>query len=493
MLAWHSIRPISIFDNPLLGRQPHAAQLQLSQFFMAYDLIIIGGGPAGYVAAIRAAQLGQKVACVEADRAGGTCLNWGCIPTKALLKNAEVYHMLSHRAAEFGLKIEGLTYDWSAVVGRSRKISDKLAGGIEYLLKKNGIDYVRGFGSVEATGKVGVVGNDGGRTLLECTDILITTGCKSRGLPSLPNNGTSVIGSKEAMVLPVQPKEMLIIGAGAIGVEFAYVYNAFGTKVTLIEMAPRILPVEDDEVGDALEKSLIKQGIRCLTNTKITHMADHGGRVELTVEGPKENGVLSADVCLVAIGIQPVLPGGMQPALSDRGYINVGDRYETSIPGVYAAGDITGPPWLAHTASFEAVQCVEGLYVPGHKPRKIHNFPGCTYCHPQVASVGKTERALVAEGIEYKVGKIPFVAIGKAIAAGEPDGFAKLLFGKQHGELLGAHIIGENATELIAEMGLALDQELTAEDIHATIHAHPTMSEVIHEATLAADGHAIHF
>ena len=459
---------------------------------MAYDLIVIGGGPAGYVAAIRAAQLGKKVACVEADRAGGTCLNWGCIPTKALLKNAEVYHMLTHKATEFGLKIEGLSYDWSAVVGRSRKVSDRLAGGIEYLLKKNGIDYVRGHGSIEGTGKVSVVSTDGSHKLLETKDIIIATGCKSRGLPGLPYNGKSVIGSKEAMNLAQQPKEMLIIGAGAIGVEFAYIYNAFGTKVTLIEMAPRILPVEDDEVGDALEKSLTKQGIRCLTNTKITAMVDKGTHVELTVEGPKENGTLSAEVCLVAIGIEPVLPGGIQPEL-DRGYIKVGDRYETSISGVYAAGDINGPPWLAHVASFEAVQCVEGLYVEGHKVRKVTNFPGCTYCHPQVASVGKTERALKTEGIEYTVGKIPFVAIGKAIASGEPDGFAKLLYGKKYGELLGAHIIGENATELIAEMGLALDQELTGAEIHATIHAHPTMSEVIHEATLAAEGHAIHF
>ena len=445
---------------------------------MAYDLIVIGGGPAGYVAAIRAAQLGKKVAC---------------IPTKALLKNAEIYHLLTHKAAEFGLKIEGLSYDWSAVVGRSRKVSDRLAGGIEFLLKKNKVDYIRGLGSVIGTGKVEVKAADGSSQTLETTDILIATGCVSRSLPGLPFNGKSVIGSKEAMVLAQQPKEMLIIGAGAIGVEFAYIYNAFGTKVTLIEMAPRILPVEDDEVGDALEKSLTKQGIRCLTNTKITAMVDKGTHVEITVEGPKETGTLSAEVCLVAIGIQPVLPGGKQPALSDRGYINVGERYETSIPGVYAAGDITGPPWLAHVASFEAVQTVEGLYLDGHKPRKVTNFPGCTYCHPQVASVGKTERALKAEGIEYKVGKIPFAAIGKAIAAGEPDGFAKLLFGKKYGELLGAHIIGENATELIAEMGLALDQELTGEEIHATIHAHPTMSEVIHEATLAAEGHAIHF
>ena len=460
---------------------------------MAYDLIVIGGGPAGYVAAIRAAQLGKKVACVEADRAGGTCLNWGCIPTKSLLKNAEVYHMLTHKAAELGIKFDGLTYDWSAVIGRSRKVADRLAGGIEFLLKKNGIDYIRGFGSIEGTGKVGVKAADGSTKVLETKDILVATGCKTRGLPSLPFNGKSVIGSKEAMILPEQPKEMLIIGAGAIGVEFAYIYNAFGTKVTLIEMAPRILPVEDDEVGDALEKSLIKQGIRCLTSTKIIAMVDKGSHVELTVEGPKENGTLSAPVCIVAIGIQPVLPGGQQPKLDDRGYIVVGDRYETSIPSVYAVGDVNGPPWLAHVASFEAVQAVEGLYIPGYKPRKVNNFPGCTYCHPQVASVGKTERALKAEGIEYTVGKIPFVAIGKAIASGEPDGFAKLLYGKKHGELLGAHIIGDNATELIAEMGLALDQELTATEIHSTIHAHPTMSEVIHEATLAAEGHAIHF
>jgi len=301
-----------------------------------------------------------------------------------------------------------------------------------------------------------------------------------------------VIGSKEAMTLPRRPESMIIVGAGAIGVEFAYIYNAFGTKVTLVEMLPRILPVEDDEVSAALEKSLIKQGIRCLTNTTITATRDHGSHVDLTVDGPKEQGTITAEVCLVAIGIQPVLPGGTLPALTERGYIKVGNRYETSIPGVYAAGDVTGPPWLAHVASFEAVQAVEGLYVPGHQPRQVRNFPGCTYCHPQVASVGQTERALKEAGIDYKVGKIPFAAIGKAIAAGEPEGFAKLLYGQPHGELLGAHIIGANATELIAEMGLALDQELTCEDIHATIHAHPTMSEVIHEASLAADGHAIH-
>ena len=459
---------------------------------MAYDLIVIGGGPAGYVAAIRAAQHGKKVACVEVDRAGGTCLNWGCIPTKALLKNAELYQTLTHKAGEMGLQIDGLSYDWGKVVGRSRKVSDRLAGGIEMLFKKNKVDYIRGYGSIPAKGTVEVTANDGSKQTLEAENIIIATGCKSRALPPLPFNGKSVIGSKEAMVLEEQPKEMIIIGAGAIGIEFAYIYNAFGTKVTVVEMQDTILPVEDTEIGQSLEKSLTKQGIRCLTKTKVTGTQDHGNRVEITVEGPKENGTISADVCLVAIGIEPVLPGGVEPQL-DRGYVVVGDRYETNLPGVYAIGDINGPPWLAHVASFEAFQCVDGLFVEGFTPRKVNNFPGCTYCHPQVASVGKTERALKEEGIEYKVGKIPFLAIGKAVAAGEMDGFAKLLYGKKHGELLGAHIIGDNATELIAEMGLALDQELTGEEIHATIHAHPTMSEVIHEATLASDGHAIHF
>jgi dihydrolipoamide dehydrogenase len=460
---------------------------------MAYDLIVIGGGPGGYVAAIRAAQLGKKVACVEADRAGGTCLNWGCIPTKALLKNAELYHLMAHRAKEFGFRFDKLEYDWGSIIKRSRKISDRLAGGIEYLFKKNGVEYVRGHGAIVGAGKVEVTDSEGSKTTAEAKDIVIATGCKTRELPGLPINGKSVVGSKDAMTLEKQPKEMVIIGAGAIGVEFAYIYNAFGTKVTIVEMMDRMVPVEDDEVGEALEKSFTKQGIRCLTAHKVTGTKDHGDRVEITVEGAKENGTISADVCLSAIGVVPVLPGGEQPELSERGYIEIDDRYKTSMDHVYACGDIVGPPWLAHTASFEAIQLVEGLYIDGYTPRRLNNFPGCTYCHPQVASVGKTERQLKEEGIEYTVGKIPFMAIGKAIAAGEADGFAKLLYGKKHKELLGAHLIGDNATELIAEMGLALDQELTTDDIHMTIHAHPTMSEVIHEATLAAEGHAIHF
>ncbi len=458
-----------------------------------YDLIVIGGGPAGYVGAIRAAQLGKNVAVIETDRAGGTCLNWGCIPTKALLKNAELYQTLTKKADTFGISFDNLSYDWSKVVGRSRQVSERLAGGIEFLFKKNKIDYIRGFGDLIDSNHVEVTAADGTKQLHEAANILVATGCKSRGLPPLPFNGTSVISSKEAMVLKKQPESMVIIGAGAIGVEFAYVYNAYGTKVTIIEMQPNLLPVEDEEIGQELQKSFTKQGVRNLTNTKCVNFRDNGNSVSIDVEGPKGNETITADVCLVAIGVAPVLPGGIQPELDDRGFISVDDRYQTSIPNVYACGDISGPPWLAHTASFEAVQCVEGLFVDGHTPRQVGNFPGCTYCHPQVASVGKTERALKEEGIDYKVGKFPYAASGKAQASADAEGFVKLLFGKEHGELLGAHIIGDNATELIAEMGLALEMELTTDEIHSTIHAHPTLAEAIHEATLDADGHAIHF
>ena len=458
-----------------------------------YDLIVIGGGPAGYVGAIRAAQLGKNVAVIETDRAGGTCLNWGCIPTKALLKNAELYQTLTKKADTFGISFDNLSYDWSKVVGRSRQVSERLAGGIEFLFKKNKIDYIRGFGDLIDSNHVEVTAADGTKQLHEAANILVATGCKSRGLPPLPFNGTSVISSKEAMVLKKQPESMVIIGAGAIGVEFAYVYNAYGTKVTIIEMQPNLLPVEDEEIGQELQKSFTKQGVRNLTNTKCVNFQDNGNSVSIDVEGPKGNETITADVCLVAIGVAPVLPGGIQPELDDRGFISVDDRYQTSIPNVYACGDISGPPWLAHTASFEAVQCVEGLFVEGHNPRQVGNFPGCTYCHPQVASVGKTERALKEEGIDYKVGKFPYAASGKAQASADAEGFVKLLFGKEHGELLGAHIIGDNATELIAEMGLALEMELTTDEIHSTIHAHPTLAEAIHEATLDADGHAIHF
>ena len=461
---------------------------------MNYDLIVIGGGPAGYVGAIRAAQLGKKVACVERERAGGTCNNWGCIPTKVLLRNAELYHLMSHRAAEFGFKFDGLSYDWNRIIKRSRDVSDKGAAGIEFLFKKNKVDYIRGEATIEKAGTVKVKSADGKEETHTAPKILVSTGVVSRPLPGLDFNGKTVVGSREAMVIEQQPKSMIVIGAGAIGIEFAYFYNAFGTKVTVVEMLPNILPVEDTEVSQALEKSYAKLGIKCLTNTKTTKSEVTDKGVKITVQDAKgAEQVLEADVCLVAIGVQPLLPGGQQKiALTDRGYIQTNDRYETNVPGVYAAGDIIGPPWLAHVASFEAIQAVNGMFEPGFKPKKVGVFPGCTYCQPQVASVGLTERAAKDAGLKFKVGKFPFMASGKARAVGEIDGFVKLIFGEPHGEILGAHIIGAEATELIAELCLAIGMEATWEDIEHTIHAHPTLSEAVHEATGVAYGHAIH-
>lgn len=456
---------------------------------MAYDLIVIGGGPAGYVGAIRAAQLGKKVACVERDRAGGACLNWGCIPTKSLLKNAELYQLLNKRADEFGLTFAGLQYDWSKVIGRSRKVSDRLAGGIEFLFKKNGVDYLPGEAALEAPGKVKVTNAEGKTQLHEARNVFVATGCVSRPFPDLPFNGQTVIGSKEAMVLETQPKEIVIIGAGAIGVEFAYFFNAFGTKVTLVEMLPRLLPVEDAEVSATLEKSFRKQGIQVLTDTKVTGTKASDTGVEITVEG-KETQTLKSDVALIAIGVQPVRPEGLSLE-TDRGFLVTDDRYQTSVSGIYAAGDIIGPPWLAHVASWEAIQCVDGLFTD-HQPKKVETFPGCTYCHPQVASVGLTEQAAKEKNTAYKVGKFPFQASGKALAVGDSEGFVKLLFGEKYGEVIGAHIIGPEATEMIAELGLAITLEATKDDLEVTIHAHPTLAEAIHEAAGQAYGHAIH-
>jgi len=459
-----------------------------------YDLIVIGGGPAGYVGAIKAAQLGKKVACVEKERAGGTCLNWGCIPTKALLRNAELYHLMKHRAGEFGMSFTGLEYDWTKTIKRSRDVSDKNAAGIEFLFKKYKVDYIRAEASIDKPGTVTVKAADGKTETHTAPKILISTGCVSRPMPGLPFDGVKVIGSREAMVLPKQPASIVIIGAGAIGAEFAYFYNAFGTKVTLVEMMPNVLPVEDTEVSQVVEKAFVKQGMKVLTKTKTTktEVTDKGVKITVAGEDGKEQ-VFEADVALVAIGVQPLLPGGNQKfKLTERGYLETNDRYETSVPGVYAAGDIIGPPWLAHVASYEALQAVEGMFVPGFKPKKVTLFPGCTYCHPQVASVGLTERAATEKGLKFKVGKFLFFANGKARAVGETDGFVKLLYGEKYGELLGAHIVGPEATEMIAELGLAINCELTKDDIEATIHAHPTLSEAVHEATGVAFGHAIH-
>src|SRR5215204_1923973 len=345
-----------------------------------YDLIVIGGGPAGYVGAIKAAQLGKKVACVEKDRAGGTCLNWGCIPTKSLLRNAELYHLMKHRAGEFGFEFSDLKFDWSKVIKRSRDVSDKNASGIEFLFKKYKVDYIRGDASMDKAGSVAVKGNDGRAETHTAAKVLVATGCVSRAMPGFAFDGKKVIGSKEAMVLDKQPASMVVIGAGAIGVEFAYFYNAFGTKITMVEMAPNALPVEDTEVSQSLEKALPKQGIKILTNTKTTKSEVTANGVKVTVAGAdgKEQ-VIEAEVCLVAIGVQPVLPGGAlfadKKVLTDRGYIATNDRYETNKAGVFAAGDIIGPPWLAHVASFEAIQAVQGMFVQGFKPKKVTVFP----------------------------------------------------------------------------------------------------------------------
>jgi dihydrolipoyl dehydrogenase len=456
-----------------------------------YDLIVIGGGPAGYVGAIRAGQLGKKVACVEMDRAGGTCLNWGCIPTKSLLKNAEVYQLLTHHAGDFGLKLDGVNFEWDKIIGRSRKVADKLAGGVEMLFKKNKVDYLRGTAAIPKAGVVEVTDKDGKKKEIKGKNILIATGVVSREMPGFPFNETTVIGSKQAMVLPEQPKDIIVIGAGAIGIEFAYFFNAFGTKVTVIEMLPNVLPVEDTEVSIALEKSLTKQGLKILAGTKVEKAETTDQGVKLTLSG-KSSETVEASMALVAIGVSPLLPAGAKLETDPKGWLKTNENYETSLKGVYAAGDIIGPPWLAHVASFEAVQAVEGMFGIT-KPRKVEAFPGCTYCQPQVASVGLTERAAKEKGLKYRVGKFPFLASGKALAVGEPDGFVKLIVGEPHGEILGAHIIGADATEMIAELGLAISLEATYEEITATIHAHPTLSEAVHEAAHASHGHAIHF
>ncbi|HAO80041.1 MAG TPA: dihydrolipoyl dehydrogenase [Verrucomicrobia subdivision 3 bacterium] len=457
---------------------------------MSYDLVVIGGGPAGYVGAIRAAQLGKKVACVEKERAGGTCLNWGCIPTKSLLRNAELFHLMKHRADEFGFSFDNLSFDWSKVIKRSRDVADKNAGGIEYLFKKNKVDYILGEASLERAGSVTVKSRDGKTQKLEAKNVLLSTGVVSRPMPGLPFNGTTVIGSREAMILEKQPKSIVIIGAGAIGVEFAYFFNAFGTKVTLIEMLPNILPLEDTEASQTLEKAYAKLGIQVLTNTKVVKAEAGKEGVKISVEGKKVE-TLEAEVCLVAIGVQALLSGGTALKLTQRGYIETDARYQTSLPGVFAAGDIIGPPLLAHVASYEAIQAVEGMFT-NHAPKKVSVFPSCTYCQPQVASVGLTERAAKEKGLKFKVGKFPFSASGKARAVGETDGFVKILFGEPYGEVLGAHIVGAEATEMIGELGLAITLEATHEEIEATIHAHPTLSEAVHEATGQAYGVAIH-
>ncbi len=482
----------------------------------AFDVVIIGGGPAGYVGAIRAGQLGLKTACIEKDQLGGVCLNWGCIPTKALLAGAEFYHRLKHEADEFGIQADNIRHDWSKVIARSRKVTDNR--GISFLFKKNKVTHIQGHARITAPGKIDVLGDDG-KTAQTVTakHIVIATGASPRELPFAKFDRDRIISSKEAMSLPEQPKELVIIGAGAIGMEFAYFYNAFGTKVTVIEMLDRVVPNEDEDVSAAVAKAFRKQGIECLTGMKTTGVKATKTGVEVTIEpadaaastnrgAQPEARTITGDKLLVAVGVRgryDNLWANNVKIETFKDHIKV-DRpasgrmtYQTSVKGIYAVGDVIGPPWLAHVASEEAVICVE--QIAGHKPEPIdyNLIPGCTYCQPQIASIGKTEAALKKEGKQagkdYTVGKFPFQASGKAKALNATEGFVKIIADAKYGEILGVHMVGEGVTELVAEVGLAMRAELTAQEIIDTIHAHPTLSESVHEAALGTEGRMLHF
>jgi dihydrolipoamide dehydrogenase len=458
-----------------------------------YDLIVIGGGPAGYAGAIRAGQLGKKVACIEMERAGGTCLNWGCIPTKALLKSAELFQKIK-KADAFGITAKDVTFDFAKVMERSRGVSQQMAKGIEFLFKKNKVDYFIGRGQVTVPGMVEITEGEHKGKFFKTKAILIATGCKMRRIPDLPVDGVRVMTSREALANKVLPKSIVIVGAGAIGVEFAYFYNAFGSKVTLVEMLPQILPVEDEEVSKTLHRSFEKQGIILHTGTKCENFRVGKDSVKLNLVKDGKSEEIEAEVVLSAIGVVANIEGVVSKNVKlelDRNYVKVGDDYQSSVKGIYAAGDIIGPPWLAHVATFEAVSAVNGIFGHG-TPKRVKNFPGCTYCQPQVSSTGLTEKAAKEKKLDYKVGKFPFTASGKAVASAESEGFVKVISDAKTGEIYGAHIIGSEATELIAEYGFAIELEATIEEIHQTIHAHPTLSEAVMEAAAATSGEAIH-
>lgn len=462
------------------------------------DVVVVGGGPGGYVAAIRASQLGLSVLCVERDRLGGVCLNWGCIPTKALLKNAEYMHFLNH-SADYGFEVSGVKVDFTKVVARSRGVAERMSNGVNFLFKKNKVQTVKGNGSVKSRNQVEVRDANGELTdVVNCKNVIIATGARSRMLPTIEVDRKNIITSTEAMILPEVPKQMIVIGSGAIGVEFAYFYNAFGTKITIIEMMNRIVPVEDEEVSKELERNFRKAGMTILTQTKvISAKPKAGGGVEVVIE--KKDGkqeTLTADIALSAVGIQGNIENiGLEQNKIEmlKGFIKVDNFLRTNVEGIYAIGDVAGPPWLAHKASAEGVVVAE--FIAGHHTdgMKYDNIPGCTYCQPQVASVGLTETKAKEAGYEVKIGKFPFTASGKAHAIGEAVGFVKLVFDAKYGELLGAHMIGPDVTEMIAEMGLARSLEATGPAIFKTIHAHPTLSEAVMEAAASAWGEAVNF
>ena len=459
-----------------------------------YDLIVIGGGPAGYVAAIRAGQLGRKVACIELERAGGTCLNWGCIPSKSLLKSAEMYVKIK-KAEVYGLSVQGVSFDFLKIMQRSRSVADQMARGVEFLFKKHKVDYFIGLGQVTVPGMVEITAGEHKGKFFKTQNVLLATGCKPRRLPDLPVDGERIMTSREALVPRAKPPaSVAIIGAGAIGAEFAYFLNAFGSKVTLIEVLPQVVPAEDEEVARLLQGSFEKQGIAIHTGTKAENIKVGKDSVTLELVKGDRREALEVESVIVAIGVVANLEGALSPKVKldlDRGFVKVDENYQTNVKGIYAAGDIIGPPWLAHVAMFRAVNAVNGMF--GHGPvRRDRNSPGCTYCQPQIASIGLTEKAAKEKGIAYKVGKFPFLAAGKAVAAADSDGFVKVLADPGTGAILGAHIIGAEATELISEFSLAMNLEATVDEIHETIHPHPTLGEAVMEAAAAALGEAIH-
>ena len=461
---------------------------------MKYDIIIVGSGPGGYVTAIRASQLGFKTAVVEKESLGGVCLNWGCIPTKALLKSAQVYNYLKH-VDQYGLKAESIDKDFNAVVSRSRNIANGMSKGVQFLMKKNKIDIIDGFGKVKTGKKVAVTSEDGKVKEYNADHIIIATGARSRELPNLPQDGEKVIGYRKAMTLASQPSSMIVVGSGAIGVEFAHFYNAMGTKVTIVEYLPNLVPLEDKDVSKQFERSFKKAGIKVMTNASVESVDTSGKGIKATVKTKKGEEILVADIVLSAVGIKTNIENiGLEDVgiITDRDKILVNDWYQTNIPGYYAIGDVVPGPALAHVASAEGITCVEKI--AGLHSEKIDygNIPGCTYASPEIASVGLTEDQAKDQGYEIKVGKFPFSASGKATAAGTPDGFVKVIFDAKYGEWLGCHMIGAGVTDMIAEAVLGRKLETTGHEVLKTIHPHPTMSEAVMEAVADAYDEVIH-
>ncbi len=462
---------------------------------MDYDIIIIGSGPGGYVAAIRASQLGMKVAVVERAELGGICLNWGCIPTKSLLKSAQVYEYTLH-AADYGISVGGnIAADFSRMIARSRGVADEMNKGIQFLFKKNKINVIQGFGSLRDNQTVIVTESDGKTTTVKASHIILATGARSRELPNLRQDGKKIIGYREAMTLREKPESMIVVGSGAIGSEFAYFYNAIGTKVTLVEYMPNIVPIEDEEVSKTLERSFKKAGMEVLTSASVEKVDLSGGKCKVIIKTPKKEEIREADVVLSAVGITPNLENIGIEKLGielENGKVKTDAFYRTNVPGIYAIGDIIAGPALAHVASAEGIICVEKIAGKEPEPLNYKNIPACTYTMPEIASVGLTEKAAREAGYEIKVGRFPYSASGKAKAAGHKDGFIKLIFDDKYGELLGAHMIGANVTEMIAEIVVARNLETTSHELIKSVHPHPTMSEAIMEAAAVALGEGIH-